>query len=211
MYNSFFAIFANKREKWKSAPFQPNSNINPYLPLGAQREQGINWTLIGFFQEKRNHLRVLEATVAHALVSWHDQQHRVPECLSPVPSSFCPTPVKCSPTLFSRATGSFGTKAVSERKLLLCCLGHFSPVLLALLLRGSDMSGSFPINWPLRHIPQLRLWLVTCLFPPRPNVLCAFIFQWTKRDLIKDPQPKKPSPSWKLKPFSQILDVFQKN
>lgn len=143
----------------------------------------INW---GSFRKREITLRVLKATAVHVLGCQYMDNVTAP----PLPP--LPFPVKRTLSLFSLTAVSFGIKA-AERKPLLCFSGHFSHVLLALSLRGSDMSVLFHITWPFHHLPWLGYFasdLSTCLFPPRSNVLCAFLFQWIKRDLTEDPQPR---------------------
>lgn len=72
---------------------------------------------------------------------------RVPQ---PALPPLCLSPVRC-PLLSDNSV--FWYKGY-ERKTLLCSLGHFSHVLLALLLRGSDTSASFHLDWPSHHIPR---------------------------------------------------------
>lgn len=151
------------------------TKIPTCLSWSAQREQGINVDLNwGSFRKREITFRVLEATADHVLscLSIHGQRH------SPAPSSSA-LPVKCTLTPFSlTATGAFWYKGI-ERKLLPCSSGHFSHVLLALNLSGSDMSASFHITWPFRHGPPWLCYFAsdpsTCLFPPRSNVLCISI------------------------------------
>lgn len=162
----------------KSAPFQPSSNINIYAPLSECSEKtrnylDINW---GSFRKREITLRVLEATGVHALVCQDIWQYLDSVTVRPLP--LLPLPGKVRPNPLLPNSSVFWHKG-GERKLLLCSLGHFSHVLLALFLRGSDTSASFHINWPFRHVPWLCdsvSDLSTCFFPLRSKcTLCIYI------------------------------------
>lgn len=126
----------------------------------------------------------------------------------PLPLLCLPGKVHPNPLLSNR--GVFWHKG-GEREWLLCSLGHFSHVLLALFLRDSDMSASFHINWPSHHVKGYATFSLTFrLASSRQDQMYSvhLYSNGSKGILLKI--LKKPPPSQQLKASFQILKVFPK-
>lgn len=125
-----------------------------------------------------------------------DREHQSATAL-PLPP-LCPSPVKCTLTLFSLTAGSFGTKA--ERKLLLCSSRALFARLACLAFEG------FWWVWLISHRLAFLVYSKASSLTfhlPLPTTtkctLCIYI-SINQRDLIKDPEQQSPHPHghWKF-------------
>lgn len=183
--------------------------MNTYAPLSGCSERArnyldINW---GSFRKREITLRVLEATVVHALVCWDVWQYMDNVTARPLPGKVRPNPLLPNSGVFWHKGG--------ERKLLLCSLGHFSRVLLALFFEGFWHNllhfTSTGLSTMIPGYATLSLTFQLASSHQDQNVLCALISPRIKRDLTEDPQQRSPHPhgNWKLP--SRFVMSLQKN